>query len=94
MKKCDCRRYSLFPSESTRKSIVLTEWQKWTEDRGVRHQDPTEADLEYLKSQGIPITGRMQKVSLSCSMVFSCVNIGVAVESCDGNPNESLYASA
>ncbi len=56
-------QYSLFPSESTRKTIVLSEWQKSRDDRGVRHQDPTEADLEYLKSQGITV--RRTKNSLT-----------------------------
>lgn len=58
-------QYSLFPSESTRRSIVLTEWQKSREDRGVSRTDPTEADLEYLKSQGITVNRTRNRLTIT-----------------------------
>ena len=55
-------QYALFPSESTRKSIILEEWSK---SRSGSTSTINQADIEYLKSQGITIIKNGTRITIT-----------------------------
>ena len=55
-------QYALFPAESTRKSIILKEWSK---SRGESTHPINQADIEYLKSQGITVIKNGTRITIT-----------------------------
>lgn len=55
-------QYALFPAESTRKSIILAEWNK---SRSGSTSTINQADIEYLKSEGITVTKNGTRITIT-----------------------------